>query len=189
MLKAEARKIYREKRMVLKETERAKMDDLLLIQFQQIPLPFLQCMLAYWPMEKNKEVNTHLVADYLAFSNPGMRMAYPRTNIAALTMEAVEVNEETEFVQNAYHIFEPVGGEVMDPAEPDLVLVPQLICDLQGYRAGYGKGFYDRYLAGCRKDCIKIGFSYFEPVDRLDDRNEFDIPLNYCVTPQRIYVF
>ena len=51
------------------------------------------------------------------------------------------------------------------------------------------KGFFDRYLKGCREDCIKIGFSYFEPLDSIDDANEFDVPLDFCITPQRIYVF
>lgn len=189
MLKAEARKIYLDKRMALTDTERAKADDLLLIQFQQLSLPYLHYVLAYWPMEKNKEVNTHIMADYLAFRHPGATLAYPRTDFDNTAMEAIAVTDETEFVQNRYNIYEPLGGETISPDLIDLVLVPQLICDRAGFRAGYGKGFYDRFLSRCSSTCIKIGFSYFEPVDQLDDRHEFDIPLNYCVTPQRIYVF
>ena len=51
------------------------------------------------------------------------------------------------------------------------------------------KGFYDKYLKGCRKDCIKAGFSYFEPVDSISDRHDFDVPLDLCITPQNVYVF
>ncbi|MCW3109861.1 MAG: 5-formyltetrahydrofolate cyclo-ligase, partial [Segetibacter sp.] len=34
-----------------------------------------------------------------------------------------------------------------------------------------------------------IGFSYFDPIDKIEDRNQFDVPLNYCITPQKIYEF
>ena len=75
------------------------------------------------------------------------------------------------------------------PAEIDLVFVPLLAFDKKGFRVGYGKGFYDKWLAGCRPDCIKVGFSYFEPVESIDDRHEFDVPLNLCITPHNVYVF
>jgi 5-formyltetrahydrofolate cyclo-ligase len=64
-----------------------------------------------------------------------------------------------------------------------------LTFDKKGFRVGYGKGFYDKWLAGCRKDCIKIGFSYFEPVETIDGLHEFDLPLNLCITPHNVYVF
>jgi 5-formyltetrahydrofolate cyclo-ligase len=36
---------------------------------------------------------------------------------------------------------------------------------------------------------LKIGFSYFEAVDKVEDRDEFDVPLDICITPDRTYVF
>jgi 5-formyltetrahydrofolate cyclo-ligase len=60
MLKKEARKIYKEKRMALSENERVKLDDLLLIQFQSAELPFIESLLTYWPIEENNEPDTHL---------------------------------------------------------------------------------------------------------------------------------
>jgi 5-formyltetrahydrofolate cyclo-ligase len=68
-------------------------------------------------------------------------------------------------------------------------LVPLLAYDLKGNRVGYGKGYYDRFLAECRPDALKIGFSYFEPEEQINDTEDFDIPLNYCVTPHRCYEF
>ena len=34
-----------------------------------------------------------------------------------------------------------------------------------------------------------IGFSFFEAVDSIDDVNEYDVPLNFCITPSRVYDF
>ena len=81
------------------------------------------------------------------------------------------------------------SGEITEPDEIDLVLVPLLAFDQEGYRVGYGKGYYDKFLSQCREDVIKIGLSFFEPVDAISDINQFDMSLNYCVTPQQVYDF
>ena len=73
--------------------------------------------------------------------------------------------------------------------EIDLVLVPLLAFDKNGYRVGYGKGYYDKFLSNCRPDVIKIGLSFFDAVDEIEDIDDYDLPLNFCVTPQRLYDF
>ena len=189
MTKKELRKIYRDKRNALTTTEQAKLNDLLLIQFQKTDLPFIQTLLSYWPIEENKEPNAHLFTDYLDFRNPELVIAYPKTNFVTNEMIAVAVTEETEFIKNEYNIYEPENADTISPDEIDMVLVPLLAVDKNGYRVGYGKGFYDKYLTGCRKDCIKAGFSWFEPVDEITDKDDFDVPLDLCITPQNVYVF
>ena len=58
-----------------------------------------------------------------------------------------------------------------------------------GNRIGYGKGFYDAFLAKCPVDIVKIGLSFFEPEDSIDEVFPTDIRLNYCVTPNTIHTF
>ena len=189
MLKEDARTLYREKRKSLSHAERAKLDDLLLIQFQTADLPFIHSLFSYWPIEENNEPNTHLFTDYLEFKNPALKICYPRTDYNTHTMEAIEVDADTPFKIMNHGIHEPVTGKVADPGSLDMILVPMLICDQKGYRVGYGKGFYDKFLANCSEDCIKVGFSYFEPVDEIEGKHGFDIPLDICITPQNVYVF
>ncbi|MFL5773514.1 MAG: 5-formyltetrahydrofolate cyclo-ligase [Flavisolibacter sp.] len=189
MLKKDARAYFRDKRDTVSSTDKMKWDDLLLIWFQSLHLPFSEHVLSFYPIEQNNEVNTFLITDYLHFKNPNLQICYPRTNLKDLSMEAVVCSADSIFEANEYNIPEPLDSAIAAPLSLDIVIVPMLAFDLQGNRVGYGKGFYDRYLKGCREDCIKIGFSYFEPLDSIDDASEFDVPLDFCITPQRAYVF
>lgn len=189
MLKKDIRKMFIKKRDEISSTERMKWDDLLLIQFQTIDIPFLDLVLSFYPIEDNKEVNSFILTDYLKFRNPNLQICYPRTHKADVSMEAVICHPDSIFETNAYNIPEPTDETIAPASELDMVLVPLLGFDLKGYRVGYGKGYYDRYLKDCRPDCLKIGFSYFEAVESVEDANEFDVPLDLCITPHRIYVF
>jgi 5-formyltetrahydrofolate cyclo-ligase len=189
MLKSEARKHFLEKRLALSPQERAKLDDLMLIQLQTVPLPFITFLMSYWSIEKNKEPNTHLFSDYIEFRNPELITCYPKINPADGTMLAIQANDDTRFRKNKFEIYEPEDGDRVSASGIDIIFVPLLAVDKRGYRAGYGKGYYDRFMAGCRSDCTRIGFSYFEPLDTLEDTHEFDVPLNLCVTPTAVYVF
>ncbi|MDP9230680.1 MAG: 5-formyltetrahydrofolate cyclo-ligase [Bacteroidota bacterium] len=189
MTKTEARKIYNEKRMFLSEAEKTKFDDLLLVQFQTLPLPFIECLFSYWPIEENSEPDTHLFTGFLKFRNPELKVGYPKSDFNVNGLQAVAVDVDTPFEKHEFNIYEPDSDAIIPPNEIDLIFVPLIICDKKGIRVGYGKGFYDRYFVNCRANCIKIGFSYFEPIDKIADSTEFDVPLNICVTPHNIYVF
>ena len=189
MKKSEARSIYRDKRNRLSSAETSKMDDLMLIRFQSVDLPFLNHLFTYWPIIENNEPNTHLFTEYLRFRNPELRIAYPIADFEEKTMTAIAVDIDTGFIKKDLNIFEPEEGDALLPEEIDLVIVPLLAFDKKGYRVGYGHGFYDKYLARCRPDCIKAGFSYFEPVDELEGLHANDVPLDICITPESLYVF
>lgn len=189
MTKEALRKLYRQKRTELSPAEMARLDDLLLIRFQQWPLENISTVLSFLPIEGKGEVNTHLMTDYLAFRIPGLQIAYPVMEEEGYNFKAYLVDENTEYKTNVYGIEEPQDAVFISPGELDAVLVPLLISDYKGFRVGYGKGYYDRFLYECREDIIKIGFSYFEPVDPIDDIHQFDIPLSLCVTPNKIHEF
>jgi len=189
MTKAELRIQYKQKRRDITPKEKLKLDDLLLIKFQQLYFPQVAVLLTYWPSEKHIEPNTHLFSSFMRHTIPGLEIAYPIIDRNTGSFDAVTIDEDTVYTTNSYGITEPKDGIIIDPDTIDLVFVPLLVADMHGYRVGYGKGFYDKYLTNCREDVIKIGFNYFAPVDKIDDTQLFDIPLNYLVTTEDIYEF
>lgn len=189
MLKKEARKEFKQKKEGLRATQQMKWDDLLLIQFQTVDWPHVSTVMSFYPILEMKEINSFLLTDYLHFKNPSLHLFYPKTNFDNNTMKAIHCTADTSFEENKYGIFEPAQGESVDSKVLDMIIIPLLAFDTKGYRVGYGKGFYDRFLKDCHEDCLKVGVSYFEPVDAIEDTAEFDIPLDLCITPQQVYVF
>lgn len=190
MLKKEIRKQYNAKRLALSERDLARWDDLMLIRFQQLPLDVtIQTLSTYLALQHKKEFDTQHVVRYLEFMNPGMRITIPRIKTQENEMDHFLMDDDTVFILNKYGIAEPENAPQIDVEEIDMVLVPLLAFDLKGNRVGYGKGYYDRFLAKCRPDTISVGFSYFEPINRIEDADGFDVPLNYCITPDAVYEF
>ncbi|MEJ7739763.1 MAG: 5-formyltetrahydrofolate cyclo-ligase [Chitinophagaceae bacterium] len=189
MTKKALRRRFRDERARLSINEVTRLDDLLLIRFQQWPVDDIRILLSYWPIPEKAEVNTHLMVDYLSFRISGLQLAFPVIDISTHQLMCHAVQSDTLYRNNQLAITEPVNGEQIPVEEIDAVFVPLLAFDKRGFRVGYGKGFYDRFLSSCREDVLKIGFSYFEPVDVIDDINDFDVPLSVCITPNKIYEF
>lgn len=78
----------------------------------------------------------------------------------------------------------PMPPEESAVAEPDVLLVPLLAFDRQGYRLGYGGGFYDRTLAMLRakKPVIAIGVAYAGQEMPAIPRGSFDQPMDWIMT-------
>ncbi len=189
MNKETLRNLYRTKRAEIKLSERLRMDDLMLLQLQQINFTGISHILGYWPLEGEAEPDTHSFTGYFKHMLPDITVSYPLCNWQNNSMSAIAINDDTVFQKDKRGLWEPKEGQVIPAETLDLVLVPLLIYDSFGYRVGYGKGFYDRFLAACKPEVISIGFSYFNPVEKIMDTHQFDVPLTYCITPQRIYEF
>lgn len=191
MKKKEIRVLFKEKRATLPLHQKAKLDELLLIQFQKSTIEIPSLIMTYSPIRILNEFDPQTITDYCYFKNPGQQLFYPVMVEGKKHAEIVSVivHDDTIFKVNKFGIEEPIDGIDMFQTEIDMVIVPLLSFDKKGNRVGYGKGYYDRFLKNCRRDCIKIGFSYFEPVDQIDDIDKFDVKLNFGITPESIYQF
>ncbi len=99
------------------------------------------------------------------------------------------LTDSTKLKISKWGIPEPIAGIEITEEKINAVFVPLLAFDQKGNRLGYGKGFYDNFLGRCKPDVLKIGLSLFEAEEQISDVTENDIPLDYCVTPNKIYSF
>jgi 5-formyltetrahydrofolate cyclo-ligase len=188
MVKKEIRSIYIEKRNQLSTAEMNEMAEKMIDNFRTIALQGAQVILSYYPIAERREFDITACEQLLALENELLQIALPKLQDNT-TMQAIAINNDTKLAENRFNIMEPVSNEVISPQLIDVVFIPLLAFDTKGYRVGYGKGYYDRYLAQCAQDVVKIGFSWFEALDAIDDINDYDVPLNYCITPTRVYEF
>lgn len=187
MQKATARQLMLQKRKALTAAECLKLDDLLLIQFQRFNWGHMESVGNFYPIEKHNEPNSLLLANYLKYILPSIIIAYPRI---AQDGSSMEFFEETEsFIENKWGIIEPMPIHPLYLEQMDAILVPMLGFDLTGQRIGFGKGYYDRYFENQPNNCLRIGISYFDPIPKLIDTHQFDVPLTHCITPSHIYEF
>ena len=188
MLKAALRKIYLARQKSLSAAERSEKSRRIIDRFfQNFDLSRIEFLHCFLPIEKFKEIDTRLVFERVRRDFPQIQTIVPRVNFDTNEIENLKFTPETSLVRNVWQIDEPLHDERIETAEIDLVLVPLLCFDASGFRVGYGKGFYDRFLKNCRADCLKIGLSYFAPVDEIEDARNFDVRLDYCVTPKKIF--
>jgi 5-formyltetrahydrofolate cyclo-ligase len=185
MTKAQLRKIYLQKRLDLTQAECLQLSRQLCEQFFFcIDVSLVKVLHIFLPIEKKNEPNTWLIIDRLRREFPNVRLSIPKTNG---TMENFYFEGLHQLETNAWGIAEPKQGIPTPTEKIDVVLVPLVAFDSTGHRVGYGKGYYDRFLASCRTDCKKIGISFFEPVDLIDDTTDTDIKLNGFLTPSNFF--
>jgi len=189
MTKKELRYIFKEKRKALSVHDIEKFNDLILINFQKLKLPFINCVHTYVASLKLGEPDTAPIVRYLQFINPLVKIVIPKIDIHSGNINHYHFDEAVELITNSYGIDEPKEGNLIKEDEIDLVLIPLLAFDKKGFRVGFGKGYYDKFLARCKPNVIKAGLSFFDPVDEINDISGFDIPLNFCITPKEIFSF
>ena len=138
--------------------------------------------------KKKKELNTRFILDILVKKNKSV--VVPKM-IDKNSLEHVLLTKKTVLKENSFGILEPFSqnDKIVEPSILDVVIIPLIIFDLNGNRVGYGKGYYDRFLKTCRKDIIKIGISFFEPVDSIIDVSKNDVSLDYAITSNSIFNF
>lgn len=153
----------------------------------KLPIWDYQYYHVYLPIVSLKEVNTETLLHLLAGKDK--EIVVSKSDFNTREMQHFLLTDSTKIKVNEYGIPEPVNGLEVPDDTIEVVFVPLLAFDVNGNRVGYGKGFYDKFLAKCKSDVVKIGLSFFEADAEIGDLLPNDIPLNYCITPQKTYTF
>ncbi|MFP9112971.1 5-formyltetrahydrofolate cyclo-ligase [Flavobacterium sp. RHBU_3] len=138
-------------------------------------------------IDDQREVQTDLIQHILWGRDKDIIVS--KSDFENYTLQHFLLTESTRLMVNPYGIPEPAEGIEVLPAKVDVVFVPLLAFDNKGHRVGYGKGFYDRFLAECRPDVVKVGLSFFEAEPTEIPHSDTDIPLDFCVTPNGVVSF
>lgn len=98
-------------------------------------------------------------------------------------LEFHQIDDLTQVERGVLNIPIPKKKNKIVPQSYDIMLMPGILFSKTGYRIGYGKGYYDRYLSD--KKIFKIGLTYDNLL--IDDINhsEFDVKADYIITQTR----
>jgi 5-formyltetrahydrofolate cyclo-ligase len=190
MTKEALRKIYLEKRLALSEADFEQLSRQIADNFFALAdLSFIKVLHTFLPIRKTNEPDTWIIVDRVRREFPHIRIAVPKINNQTAMLENFYFEGLHQLENNTWGIPEPKQGVPVPTEKIDAALVPLLAFDTSGHRVGYGRGFYDKFLATCRKDCKRIGLSYFDAVESIDNVHKQDLPLDIVVTPKAVITF
>ncbi len=187
MLKKELRLKYNIKRSNVSPNE--LLDHSLTIANKLLELPSIWLFNYYHiflPIIEKKEIDTSYILSILQGKDKNVLL--PKINSNNILINYL-LTDNTTIKKNKWNIPEPIDGIEVSADKIEVIFIPLLAFDKKGNRVGYGKGFYDTLLQQCDSKIIKIGISLFEAEESITDIYDGDIPLNYCVTPKKIYSF
>lgn len=189
MTKNQLRKEYKTLRNSLSQEEKSLYNERIFAVIKQLDWEKYTYVHIYLTLEKFNEPDTKPIIKWIKQVYPHIKLVVSKSDFENSKMCNFLLEEETILEKNAWGILEPISGTTLENHLLDLVFVPLLVVDRLGNRVGYGKGFYDRFLADCREDVKTVGLSFFEPIDLIEDVGDWDIKLKYCVTPGQLYEF
>lgn len=187
MNKKELRVKYKSLRNQLSEEDLEEMSLAIANKVLTLPIWEKTYFHIFLPIAEQKEVDTEFILHLL--SGKDKEIIISKSNFETKEMIHYLLTDNTKIKKNKYNIPEPVDGIEVATYKIDVVFVPLLAFDKTGNRVGYGKGFYDKFLAECKQETIKIGLSFFAPEHSIQDVFENDIKLDYCITPNEVYKF
>jgi len=182
MKKQKLREIYLQKRKELSNEEKEKLQQSIYQQIFDLDLNHIKNVHLFLSLQKFNEINTQPIIDYLR--NQNKKIIISKCNFNDNSLSHFYFDENTRLAINKFGVEEPIDGQQVFEEELDLIFVPLLISDEKNFRVGYGKGFYDKFLANCRKDAKKIGINFFKPLQEIEDLDSFDISLDNVIYPQ-----
>ena len=134
------------------------------------------------------EISTADLNEYLISKNK--ILSFPVVNPKSKILSFRKFKKNQNLVEGSYKIPEPPLEN--EEVKPNLMFVPCLAFDIQGYRLGYGGGYYDRtfsYFKSVNHQFISVGFAYDDQKVDSVIRDQFDYKLNYVLTEKQLYTF
>tara|TARA_Y100001954_G_scaffold79682_1_gene87606 strand:- start:29 stop:628 length:600 start_codon:yes stop_codon:yes gene_type:complete len=109
------------------------------------------------------------------------------------SMNLIATKNFKQLIKNKYDIYEPSDGDVINSMEHEIIIIPTVGVDKNGYRLGYGGGYYDRYLESVHKNSnrpLLIGLIYdFQFIDdSIDETHDTRLDVVFSETQSKNFV-
>lgn len=131
-------------------------------------------------ISKHPEVDTYEIIEDLW--RLGKKVAVPKCNPKLRTMDFYIITQFSQLETVYMDLKEPIPSETVHvcPKEIDVLIVPGIVYDKNGYRIGYGGGYYDRYLTQFHGTLISLAFE-LQMVKEVP-KESHDIPVDIIIT-------
>lgn len=179
------RKEMIKKRMQLTRTELIEKSQL--ITEHLIGLNLLkENMNVFLYMDFRNEVMTQFILAYLKEINAHIILPKTHINDHSMTLHHIQDMEKLQLTK--YGILEPTNETEIDVSQIDLILIPGVAFDKNGYRLGYGGGFYDRLLPHFKEKPV-IALAFDLQVIKVVPREAHDRKVSMLLTESTIIDF
>ena len=187
-VKAKYRNSILQKRNALGLTEASSLSNTILKEADlELNLSIIKTLGSYFSTknEVNPEILTHTRV------RKNLLTTFPRVG-PDHSMRLIAPQNLMRLCKNKYDIFEPSDGKEIHPIDHEIIIIPTVGVDKNGYRLGYGGGYYDRFLESViqsNKGPLLVGLIYdFQFID--DSINEaHDLKLDIVFSELQIKKF
>ena len=101
-------------------------------------------------------------------------------------MNLIRLKSWDDLAPGHFGVLEPTSSDYYE-GKIDLVITPSIVFDKNGYRLGYGKGYYDRYFTE-NEYRISVGLSYHKLLQDNVPKEEHDIKVDVIITEEKIFI-
>ncbi len=174
------RQKYKQQRAVMQPEEKAQIDEVIAARVASL-WQYQRCRMLLIYVSTKIEVDTFRIIEHALAE--GKTVAVPRCVPGTRQMEFYRIDSVDELEPGTFGVLEPLPNPeklVAEFAQDSLCVVPALSYDWNGFRLGYGKGYYDRFLS--KYNGVMIGICYSDCVQRKLPHGRFDRPVELLVT-------
>lgn len=101
-------------------------------------------------------------------------------------MNLIQLNSWDELTPGHFGVLEPTSSDYYE-GKIDLVITPSIVFDKNGYRLGYGKGYYDKYFSS-REYGISVGLSYHKLLQDNVPKEDHDKKVDVIITEEKTFI-
>lgn len=131
----------------------------------------------------NEAVTTGIIEKAL---QQGKTVCVPVASFKEKTIQISKINSLADLEKKETGLIEPKETVAFSLDEIDLIIVPGIAFDKDGYRVGYGGGFYDKLLRSAPRKTIAIGLCFEQNLEERLPKQSHDAKMNLVLTEKQV---